>query len=341
MSYKEDIKFVASLPLPWEKLSGSNILVTGATGLIGSCLVEVLMSRPEKDYQVFVSGRNEERARKRFASYEQDSAFHFFKYDVLSPLEGDINFDFIVHAASNASPNFFVQKPVEVIRANVDGVHNLLSYGLRHHLKRFLYVSSGEVYGEGDGSVFSEEYSGYVDCTKPRSCYPSSKRAAETLCAAYMAEYGVDMVIARPSHTYGPYFTESDNRVFAQFVRNVLRNEDIIMKSTGSQFRSWCYVVDCVSAMLHILFNGERGEAYNIADQTSNITIKEFATMVATSAKKNVIMEIPSDAEKAGFNIVTKSIFSTAKLESLGWQLLNGDMNRKVTSMIEECKQIQ
>lgn len=337
MTYKEDLINIASLDLPWDKLSGCNILVTGATGLIGGCLVEALMLNPNKDYQVYASGRNEERARKRFAEFADEAAFHFVKYDVLEPLESDVNFEYIIHAASNASPNFFATKPVEVIKSNIQGLSNLMEYGLNHGMKRMLYVSSGEVYGEGDGRVFTEDYSGYVNCTSPRSCYPSSKRAAETLCVSYAQEYGTDVVIARPCHTYGPHFTESDNRVYAQFIRNVLRGEDIVMKSIGAQFRSWCYVVDCVSAMLYILLKGENGHAYNIADTSSNISIKELAEMIAEIAGKKVIIDLPSDAEKAGFNVVTKSIFSTEALRCLGWDI-NDSMNIKVLKTIEEIR---
>jgi len=333
-SYKENILSIFQADLPWEKLSGSNILVTGATGLIGGCLVETLMMNPKRDYQVFASGRNEERASLRFKDFVNDPTFHFLKYDVLKPLESDVNYDFIIHAASNGSPNFFAQKPVEVMKSNIYGVTNLMEYGLSHGMKRMLYISSGEVYGEGDGREFTEDYSGYVDCTKPRSCYPTSKRAAETLCVSYAPEYGVDVVIARPCHTYGPYFTEQDNRVYAQFIRNVLRGEDIVMKSTGEQFRSWCYVVDCVSALLHILLKGENCQAYNIADETSNITIKELAEMISEIRNKKVVMEVPTDDEKAGYNVVKKSVFSTKKIRDLGWTTLPQPMREKMESTI-------
>ena len=319
ISYKNDILQIFHEDLPWGRLSGTNILVTGATGLIGGCLVETLMMNPQRDYQVYASGRNEERARQRFADFADDKAFHFIQYDVLKPLVSDVRFDYIIHAASNASPNFFAQKPVEVIKSNIDGVANLMEYGLQHGMQRFLYVSSGEVYGEGDGREFTEDYSGYVNCATPRACYPSSKRAAETLCVSYAAEYGADVVIARPCHVYGPHFTEQDNRVYAQFIRNVLRGEDIVMKSTGEQYRSWCYVVDCVSALLHILLKGSCGETYNIADAGSNISIRELAEAIAAIGGLKVVLDLPDADEKRGFNPVTKSVFSTEKLESLGW----------------------
>ena len=321
-AYRNDILHIFEEDLPWNKVSHCNILVTGATGLIGGCLVETLMMNPRRDYQVYASGRNEKRARLRFKDFADDEAFHFIRYDVLKPLDSDVKFDCIIHAASGASPNFFAQKPVEVIKSNIDGVAHLMDYGLSHGMKRFLFVSSGEVYGEGDGRLFTEDYSGYVNPMSPRSCYPSSKRAAETLCVSYAVEYGVDVVVARPCHVYGPHFTEQDNRVYAQFIRNVLRGEDIVMKSTGEQFRSWCYVVDCVSALLHILLKGENGQAYNIADSSSNVSIRELAETIASIAGRKVVIDLPSDVEKRGFNMVTKSVFSTKILERLGWRAL-------------------
>lgn len=332
-TYNDDIQQVFKEPLPWEKLSGTNILITGATGLIGSTLVEVLMSNPHRDYCVYASGRNEERARKRFGNYLSLDSFFFLEYDVMSPLQSDIQFDYIIHAASNASPNAFSKNPVEIIKANIIGVSNLIEYGIEHGMKRFLYVSSGEIYGEGDGRVISEDYSGYVDCLNPRSCYPSSKRASETLCSSYVSEYGVDIVIARPCHIFGPHFTENDNRVYAQFIRNILSGEDIVMKSSGEQMRSWCYVLDCVSALLYVLLKGVSGEAYNIADSKSVITIRQLAEMLANIGKRRVVIEMPSETEKRSFNPVTKSVFSVKKLEALGWSI-SGSMEDKLMKTI-------
>ena len=157
MVYEEDIKKAARLDLPWNKLSGTNILVTGATGLLGSCLVEVLMRHVGRDYHVYAAGRNEQRAKTLFAEFESDTCFHFVKYDVMHPLQSDVAFHYIIHAASNASPNFFAKQPVEVMKANLMGVCHLMDYGLNHELRRFFYVSTGEVYGEGDGCVFTED----------------------------------------------------------------------------------------------------------------------------------------------------------------------------------------
>lgn len=337
-SYNEDIRMAACEALPWELLEGKNILVTGATGLIGGCLVEVLMAH-EGNLHVYAAGRNEERARLRFSAYAANPRFHFLRYDVSEPLLSDIRFHFIVHAASGAAPAAFATQPVEVVKANILGVANLMDYGLCHSMERMLYVSTGEVYGEGgatldtpDGKAFTETDSGYVDCATRRACYPSSKRAAETLCIAYGAEYGADVVIARPCHVYGPNFTESDNRVYAQFFRNIQRGEDIVMKSDGSQFRSWCYVVDCVRALLYILLKGGNGEAYNIADEGSNVTIRQLAEMIAKAGGRKVVIKKPDNNESSGYNVVTKSIFSTRKLQGLGWSV-SGAMEGKLSHL--------
>lgn len=302
----------------FEKIDDCNILITGATGLIGSCIVDELMKNA--GCHVYAAGRNIERAKTKFGTYFQSKRFHFLQYDVEKPLDGNVTFDYIIHAASNASPNFFALNPVGVIMSNIMGTKNLLDYGRTHGMKRFLYVSSGEVYGNGDVEEWKEDDSGYVDCMTMRSCYPTSKRAAETLCVAYMHQHNVDVVVARPCHTYGPGFTESDTRAFAQFVRNARKHENIVLKSKGEQYRSWLYVKDCVSAIFTILLNGQSGEAYNVADKKTCITIRELAETIADIGGVKVVFDVPSDVEKQGFSVIRKAVFDTRKLEALEWK---------------------
>ncbi len=332
-----------------EDMERKNILVTGATGLIGSALVDLLMA--EGLHDVYAACRNEERAKRRFAKYAGNSRFHFVRHDVCRPLEGDVRYHLIVHAASGADPRSFSTDPVGVMAANIDGVRNLLEYGRNHGMERLLYVSSGEVYGSDNGEkLWREEDSGYVDTMTPRACYPSSKRAAETLCVAYAAQYGLDVVVARPCHTYGANFTESDNRAYAQFLRNVARGEDIVLNSDGSQYRSWIYVKDCAEALRTILYKGVSGIAYNVADEQSCVTIKELAELIAKAGGRNVIINAPHSSlpKDSSFFIssqahqlrslhssfIKRATFDTSRLRALGWQ-----PQYTLTQGIAECLQ--
>ena len=325
-----------------------NILVTGATGLIGSALVDLFME--EGLHDVYAAGRNEERAKRRFAKYTGNSRFHFVRHDVCRPLDGDTRYHLIVHAASGADPRSFSTDPVGVMTANIDGVRNLLDYGRNHGMERLLYVSSGEVYGSDNGEkLWREEDSGYVDTMTPRACYPSSKRAAETLCVAYAAQYGLDVVVARPCHTYGANFTESDNRAYAQFMRNVVNGEDIVLNSDGSQYRSWIYVKDCAEALRTILYKGVSGTAYNVADEQSCVTIKELAELIAKAGGRNVIIQktMPHSQDTPHSSLqkdssffilhssfIKRATFDTSRLRALGWQ-----PQYTLTQGIAECLQ--
>ena len=304
--------------IPFEKLNGKNVLVTGACGLIGSAVIDFLIENNVK-CNIYAMARNRSKAEKRFAQYMDIPYFHIFEDDVNFPIKGEITFHYIVNAASNANPNAYALDPVGTMWTNINGTKNLLDYGKEHGLERFLYVSSGEVYGNGDVSEWKESDSGYVDSMTLRSCYPTSKRAAETLCVAYSHQHHVEAVVARPCHTYGPHFTDSDTRAYAQFVRNAQMHEDIVLKSKGEQYRSWLYVKDCASAILTILLKGQNGEAYNVADEESCVTIKELAEMIASIGGGKVVFDLPSNIEIQGFSVIRKAVFDTSKLKALGW----------------------
>lgn len=336
--YQEDIKELYDRGLNLDALQGRTLLVAGATGFVGACVVDIVMADPHRNLRVFAAGRNRRRAEERFAAYAGDPRFSFVEMDVTRPVTGETPYDYIIDAASNASPNFFKQQPVEVIKANIDGVGNLLDYGRGHSLRKMVYVSSGEIYGEGDGHAFTETSSGYIDCATPRACYPSSKRAAETLCIAYATEYGTPVTIARLCHTYGPGFTESDNRVFAQFFRNVLHSEDIVLKSRGEQYRSWLYVVDSAHALLHLLLHGESAQAYNVADAKGNITIRQLAEQVAAWAQRKVVFDIPVTTDQGDTTPVTRATFDTSKIERTGWQPLF-DISTGLSHSLETLKE--
>lgn len=317
-TYYDDINRVRNLDLPWEALNNVNILIAGASGLIGRALVDVLMQLPDKTFHLYAGVRNLSYAQNCFREYKDADTFSLLQWDVTTMMPFDIDFHYIIHAASYAGPEAFHRDPVGVMRANIWGVDNLLLYGKLHHLRRFLFISSGEVYGEGDGTPFEEEYSGCFNWTSLRACYPSAKRAAETLCVSYASQFQIETLIARPCHIYGPFFTPEDDRVYAQFIRNVLGDEHITLKSTGLQYRSWCYVVDCVFALLYILLKGEAGNAYNIADIQSNASICELAELIAQKSGRKVVFDV-SDNAVSNHPSRSQVIFSTDKINEIGW----------------------
>jgi nucleoside-diphosphate-sugar epimerase len=321
--YQEDIAFVASCDIDWKSLGNSKILVTGATGLIGSFLVDALMFRNEhygSNISLYALGRNSVRAKSRFGDYWGNPLFKFVVQDVIDKVNLDESIDYIIHGASNAYPASFVSEPVGTMKANIVGLSNLFDFGIEKNAKRILYISSGEIYGEGDGNDFIESYSGYIDYLNPRSCYPAGKRAAEALCVAYSSQYNIDAVIARPCHIYGPTFTESDNRAFAQFIRNILAKNDVVLKTKGAQYRSYCYIADCVSALLTILLCGEKRNAYNISNKNSNVTIAELAGYIAAAGGAKVVFNIPEDEEQRGYSVISRAVLDSSKLETLGWK---------------------
>lgn len=322
--YREDLNTIIE-DNDFNLLMNSSILVTGASGMIGSVIIDTLLLSNELlnlNIKIFALSRDEKSLIKRFKSNVNNPLFNIILNDINKPLETNYNFDYVIHAASNAYPKAFSLDPVGTMMTNINGVNNLLNYGKNHNLKRFLFVSSGEVYGQAEENIesFKENYSGYVNPLNPRSCYPNGKRAAETLCISYCSQYDLDTVIARPCHTFGPSATAKDNRAASQFINRVSQDKNIIMKSDGLQLRSYIYVSDCVSALFSILLKGECGNAYNVANKNSNITIREIAQHLANLSNKKIIFENPSDKEKNSYNPVSKSVLDPSKLESLGWK---------------------
>lgn len=313
-----------------ESLSRKKVLIAGASGLIGNCLTKTLLYHPQKNIEVYAIGRNLKKLKSVFSEELEYNRLHLIETDISKPFNLDIDPDYIIDCASNANPSEFVNHPVETITSNIIGVNNLLMYGLNHGMMRFLYVSSGEVYGENDSPESKENDSGYVDCTNPRSCYPTSKRAAENLCVAYKQEYGANVVIARPCHTYGPNFNDSDDRAYAQFIGKAANNEDIVLNSPGLLKRSWCYVVDCITGILTILVKGENGQAYNIAGES--FTIKDFASMIAEVAGTNIKFNVSMDKTPP---IITRGILNSEKLHDLGWTPIRTHKENLATTIYE------
>lgn len=322
--YRKDLQEAVFQVKDIEKLKGSSVLIAGAAGLIGSYVADMLLTANElldTGIKVLAMGRSRERLSARFQGWSRENLV-LVEQDVAEPLDLDFQVDYIIHGASNAYPQAFSQDPVGTMMSNITGTLRLLEYGRAHRARRFLFVSSGEVYGQGDVSVeaFEEAYSGYVDILNPRSCYPSSKRAAETLCCSFWKQYGLETVIVRPCHTYGPNTTGKDNRATAQFMENVGKGQNIVLKSAGSQMRSYTYVADCATGLLTVLLRGLPGKAYNLAYEKSRVTIAEFAQITARLSGRQVVFENPDKKALEERSPVPRQVLDSRRLEALGWQ---------------------
>lgn len=325
--YMEDVRYVAALNLPWEKLQDKSLMLSGATGMIGSFLVDVVFEKNLVDglnCTVYALGRNEEKAKARFSKFAADPHFVFIPYDVKLPFErrdlGTV--DYILHLASNTHPMQYSTDPIGTITTNIIGVQNLLDFAVEHHSARFAFASSNEIYGENRGDVefFDESYCGYINSNTMRAGYPESKRCGEALCQAYKAQKGLDVVIPRPTRSYGPTMLMSDTKAISQFIKKGIAGENIVLKSTGTQLYSYTYVADAVAGILTILLKGVSGEAYNIAEEHSDIMLKDLAEIIASINGRKVVFEIPDAVEAAGYSTATKARLDGHKLQSLGWK---------------------
>lgn len=326
--YLEDVKYAAGLDLPWDKIHNKKVLVTGAGGLIGSFVVDVLMERNRSDQmccQIYALGRNRKVAEARFCQYLDSPWFRLIQHDINCPLEGIINetFDFILHLASNTHPVAYSSNPIATITANVLGTDHLLRYAVNNHTERFVFASSNEIYGENRGDVefFEEAYCGYLDSNTLRAGYPESKRCGEALCQAYLWEKGMDVVVPRFTRSYGPTMLMSDTKAVSQFIMKGISGQDIVLKSEGNQYYSYTYAADAATGLLAVMLSGKRGEAYNIADSGSDITLKDLADMIADLCNTNVVFEIPDVGEQAGYSTATKARLDGTKVKGIGWNM--------------------
>ena len=324
--YMEDVYRVGALDLPWSKLQDKSVMLSGATGLLGSFLIDVILEKNNTDdlnCTVYALGRNEHKAQERFLEYMDDNHLFFISYDVQKPfIRDDLgNVDYVLHLASNTHPMQYSTDPIGTITTNIIGLQNMLDFAVEHYTSRFAFASSNEIYGENRGDVefFDESYCGYINSNTLRAGYPESKRCGEALCQAYRSQKKLDVVIPRFTRSYGPTMLKTDTKAISQFIKKGVAGEDIVLKSAGKQYYSYTYVADAISGLLAVLLNGESGEAYNIAEEHSDIMLKDLAEIIAGINGKRVVFEVPDPVEATGYSTATKARLDGKKLQDLGW----------------------
>lgn len=322
--YKYELEKISRLNLPWKNFFGRTVMISGATGMIGKCLIDLFMllnMAAEAPVTIIALSRNGERAKRRFASCWENENFRYISCDVNREIPECGRADYIIHAASNTHPRQYAGDSIGTIASNVTGTQNLLDYAVSHGTRHFCFISSVEIYGEnrGDTERFDEQYLGYIDCNTLRAGYPESKRLGETLCNAYHQTYGLTFSIPRLSRVYGPTMLSSDTKAISQFIQKAAAGEDIVLKSEGRQRYSYTFVTDAVSGILYTILLGNSGAAYNVADEKSDIALKDLAWHLAHIAGTQVVFQLPDDKESRGYSTATKAMLDASRLCSLGW----------------------
>jgi nucleoside-diphosphate-sugar epimerase len=322
----EDIELLSEDPaIPWRETAGSTILVTGATGLVGGALIRALSSADKRyglDLCVWGHGRNAAEG----AALRREFGVEFIRGDIREPLPAKMFppvLDYIFHGAAITRSADMAARPVDVITTAVGGTGNVLRLAVERRCRSIVFLSSMEVYGQTDLPEVREPDLGRLDLSNPRNCYPESKRMCESLCAAYAAQYGLPVKIARLAQTFGAGTPPDDGRVFAQFGRSAIKGENIILHTAGRSRGNYCYTADTVSGLLTLLLKGQNGETYNIANSEASATIREMAELVARDVgggKIKVVAEAPEDIAKRGYAPDANCRLNADKLRGLGWR---------------------
>ncbi|HAU5604576.1 TPA: NAD-dependent epimerase/dehydratase family protein [Citrobacter koseri] len=323
---QKDLDFIANKIFKGGSFSNSTVFITGATGLVGSLLVKSILYANKTlgtNIKVLASVRNLNKARETFLDFISDSCLEFITIDLLEPINILKKIDFIVHAASITASKEMVENPTGVLLTAFDSTKNILNYVKVNPNCKMVYISSMEYYGqvtEGYENA-TEDKLGYIDLSKPRSCYPESKRACETLCNAYATQYNINVCSARLAQTFGAGVPFSDNRVFAQFAKSAMNNSDIILHTTGESEGNYCYTADAIYAILLLLTNGKKGQSYNVAcDHSSIINMAKLVAEKIADNRIKVDIQIPQDLNNYGYAPTVKLRLNSDKLRALGWE---------------------
>ena len=324
----EDLDRILANDLPWERLRGKTVLVSGAGGFLPAYLVETLaaLNRRQFDIKVLALVRTPQKAIERLGHVLADGV-SLIEQDVSQPLRADLpGAHFVIHAASQASPRFYGSDPVGTLKANTLGTAYLLDYAKQHGTESFLYFSSGEVYGNPiDGARhLTETDFGYIDPATVRACYSESKRIGETMCVSWAKQYGIAAKIVRPFHTYGPGMSLTDGRVFADFVADIVARRDILLKSDGLAIRPFCYLADATVAFFAVLLSGESGMAYNVGNPEAEVSVGDLAELLVglypQLGLKVVRAAMPAPGSGYLQSAVNRSTPDVTRMRALGWQ---------------------
>lgn len=318
---EDDAQRIIELNINWGKLKDKNVLVTGATGMIGQYIVfTILKLNKLYNYNINVSAlcRSENKAKNVFEDEFYNKSLNFIIQSVEQEINSNIKFDYIIHTASPANPKFYSTNPVGTIMANTIGTKNTLELA-RKCKAAYCYISTMEVYGQMDtNSGIKEEEYGAINSLDLRSCYPESKKLGENMCVAYKEQYGLNIKIIRPAYTYGPGMSIEDPRVQCDFMKKVINGEDIIMKSDGSMKRTYTYVADVTSGIFFAILNGE-DIVYNVANEEAVISIRGLAETIISSKEDSESKLIIDIQEGQGWSKIKPKIMNCDKLKLLGW----------------------
>ena len=322
----EDIHSIISAHLPWEDFSGKTILISGANGFLPAYMVYTLLALNDSRgsrCKVIALVRNKERGEKRFADYLGRPDFNLLVQDVSVPFRIEERLDYVIHAASQASPRYYGIDPVGTLRANVSGTLNLLENASACGAVRFMFFSSSEVYGALPVEKMPAEETEYgsIDPTNVRACYAESKRMGETISVSWMHQFGLPAVIVRPFHTYGPGMALDDGRVYADFISNIVNGQDITMNSDGSAVRAFCYIEDATLAFFSVLLKGQPGQAYNVGNDLGECSIIGLAEkLVSLYPHKGLkINRFEPKGNHYIKSLVSRIVPDISKIKALGW----------------------
>ena len=323
---QEDLEYIAECGLDFSALKKSTVMITGATGLVGSMLVRTLACLERKralGIRILILVRSEKKAQDMFGELLEREGIDMVVGDVTRLPKIDEDVDFIIHGASVTASKQMIEKPAETLDIAYTGTKNILELAREKSTRSMVYLSSMEAFGVTDSKLecVREKDLGYIDITSIRSSYSEGKRVCELMCRCYAEEYGVNVKTARLAQTFGAGVPESDNRVFAQFARSAMAGEDIVLHTRGESVGNYCYTADSVRGILTVLIKGETGETYTVANPETSITIKDMAHMVAESfseGKSKVVFDIP-ETNSFGYAPDVKMRLNADKLMELGW----------------------